>query len=359
VKKGAGAIAALGPGTYNLARRGILQQQLTLPFGAPRTMFNVPIAGARRCAAQSWPIERFLADPALDPKLKAQLERAVRIRDYASRELGLPDNRSYRSYADLARPFVVWNVFAAAEFSVEPKQWCFPFAGCVGYRGYFSKADADAFAAGLRTQGFDVHVGGVPAYSTLGWFDDPFLNTFINYPDYELARLIFHELAHQVAYVKGDSEFNESFAVAVEIEGVERWIRRHGDAAMSADAARARQRRLQFSGLVIEARERLKALYALRIAPDVMRERKVTVFAELRNDYSKLRQSWGGYAGYDRFFENINNANLASFSIYKARLPDMQRLLARKEGDLAAFYAEIQRLAGLSKTGRDAELAAP
>jgi hypothetical protein len=317
------------------------------------------IDGQMRLNAARQPLEQLIADPATPNALRQRLERAAEMRHFASLELHLPDNGSYRSFADLKRPFVVWNVFAAEEFSTEPRRWCFPFAGCVGYRGYFSKADADAFAAGLRTQGFDVHVGGVPAYSTLGWFDDPFLNTFINYPDYELARLIFHELAHQVAYVKGDSEFNESFAVAVEIEGVERWIRRHGDAAMSADAARARQRRLQFSALVIEARERLKALYALRIAPEVMRERKATVFAELRNDYSKLRQSWGGYAGYDRFFENINNANLASFSIYQARLPDMQRLLARKEGDLAAFYAEIQRLAGLSKTGRDAELAAP
>ena len=305
------------------------------------------------------PVERLIADPATPDVLKRRLERAAAIRQFASSELHLPDNGSYRSYADLKRRFVVWNVFAAGEFSVEARTWCFLFAGCVGYRGYFSKDAADEFAAGLRAEGLDARVGGVPAYSTLGWFDDPLLNTFIHYPEYELARLIFHELAHQVAYAKGDSEFNESFAVAVEIEGVDRWIARQGDAAMRADAARTRERRGQFAALVLNARDRLEKLYRLRIAPEAMRERKAAAFADLQNDYARLKQAWGGFPGYDAFFDGANNAHLASVSIYHALLPAMQRLLVRQGGDFSAFYAEVRRLAALPKGERDAALAEP
>jgi predicted aminopeptidase len=250
-------------------------------------------------------------------------------------------------------------VLAAEEFSVEPRRWCFPFAGCVGYRGYFSKEAAEQYAAGLRAEGLDVHVGGVPAYSTLGWFDDPLLNTFMHYPEYELARLIFHELAHQVAYVKGDSEFNESFAVAVEIEGVDRWIALRGDASMRADAVRARERKNQFAALVIGTRDRLEELYRQPLAAEAMRARKADAFADLQRDYVKLKQAWGGFAGYDAFFNGANNAHLASVSIYHALLPEMQRLLARQGGEIGAFLAEVRRIAALPKSERDAALAAP
>ena len=317
------------------------------------------IEGQLQLNAAREPIERVIADPATPELLKQRLARAATIRNFASSDLQLPDNGSYRKYADLKRPFVVWNVFAAEEFSVEPRRWCFLFAGCVGYRGYFSKEAAEKFAAGLRAEGLDVHVGGVPAYSTLGWFDDPLLNTFIHYPEFELARLIFHELAHQVAYVKGDSEFNESFAVAVEVEGVERWIATHGDATMRADALRVRERKSQFSALVIAARDRLETLYRLKIAPEAMREQKAATFAALQSDYARLKQAWGGFAGYDAFFNGANNAHLASVSIYHAQLPAMQRLLARQGGDIGAFLAEVRRIAGLSKAEREAALAPP
>ena len=178
------------------------------------------------------PISEVLADPATPPALKSRLELVLRLRDFASRELKLPDNGSYRNYADLHRQFIVWNVFAAPEFSVTPKRWCFLIAGCVAYRGYFSREGAEKLAVRLRSEGYDVFVGGVPAFSTLGWFDDPVLNTFINYPEYELARLLFHELAHQRVYAKNDSQFNESFAVTVETVGVERWIAHRNDPAM-------------------------------------------------------------------------------------------------------------------------------
>ncbi len=298
------------------------------------------------------PIASVLADAATPPALKAKLERVLAIRDFASRELKLPDNLSYRSYADLERRFVVWNVFAAAEFSVEPQQWCFLIVGCVGYRGYFTEAKTEAFARELRSQGFDVFVSGVPAYSTLGWFDDPVLNTFINYPEHDLARLIFHELAHQLVYVKNDSEFNESFAATVETEGVRRWIAHNGDDKMRADFERAQQRRAQFTALVLKYRRELGALYRTQLAPEAMRSRKADIFAAMKQEYQQLKGQWGGFAGYDRFFADPNNANLASVAIYTALVPQFLQLLAKHNGELAAFYAEVKELAALGKDER-------
>jgi predicted aminopeptidase len=302
------------------------------------------------------PIAQVVADPATPAALKSRLERALTIRGFASSELKLPDNQSYRSYADLQRPFVVWNVFAAAEFSIEPEQWCFLVAGCVDYRGYFAQDKAEAFAQQLRERGLDVFVGGVPAYSTLGWFDDPVLNTFVNYPEYEFARLIFHELAHQLVYVKGDSEFNESFAAAVEYAGVQRWIARDGDDKMRADFARSQQRRAQFSALVLKYRDALDALYGSALPPATMRERKAGVFAELKQDYQRLKAEWGGFGGYDRFFIEPNNAKLASIALYNTLVPQFLNILARRKGDLPAFYAEVKEIAALGKDERAARL---
>lgn len=304
------------------------------------------------------PIADVIADPATPLPLKARLERVLEIRGFASRELKLPDNLSYRSYADLQRPFVVWNVFATAEFSVKPREWCFLIVGCVGYRGYFAQADGEAYARELRGEGLDVFVSGVPAYSTLGWFDDPVLNTFINYPEHALSRLIFHELAHQVVYVKGDTEFNESFATAVETEGVRRWIARNGNDRMRADFDRLQQRRTQFRALVFEYRERLAALYRLPIAADEMRVRKAQAFSGMQRDYGLLKSQWGGFAGYDRFFGHPNNALLASVAIYTGLAPQFQQMIAKHHGDLAAFYAEVKELAALGKAERASRLAA-
>ena len=303
------------------------------------------------------PISRVLADPATSPELKSKLARALEIRDFASGELKLHDNMSYRGYADVRRDFVVWNVFAAGEFSVEPRQWCFPVAGCVGYRGYFAQGDAVAFAGEQRQQGLDTYVGGVPAYSTLGWFDDPVLNTIIKYPDYELARLIFHELAHQVAYAKNDSEFNESFAVAVEIEGVRRWAAARGDQKIRADFEQSQVRRGQFTDLVLKYRGELEILYRSGVAADAMRARKAALFAAMLEDYRQLKKAWGGYAGYDYFFSAVNNASLASIAIYHALVPQFQRLIARRNGDLALFYEDVKRLAALGKDERHNALA--
>lgn len=304
-------------------------------------------------------IEAVIRDPETPAELRAKLERVTRIRDFASRELGLPDNRSYRRYADLGRPYVVWNVFAAEEFSVQPKKWCFLFAGCVGYRGYFDKTEADEFAAAQARQGYDVYVAGVPAYSTLGWFADPVLNTFVRFPESEIARLIFHELAHQVAYVRDDTVFNESFAVAVEIEGVRRWLEHTADERGKAEFAKAQQRRADFVALVQTYREKLAALYRMRLAREVMRERKAALFAELEREYERLKAAWGGFAGYDGWFaRKPNNAQIASVAIYTQQVPAFQALLEREGGDLGRFYAAVRKLAALDKEERDRQLRA-
>lgn len=305
------------------------------------------------------PIARLLEDPDLAPPLKAQLERALRIRDYASRELGLPDNQSYRSYADLARPFVVWNVFAAPEFSTEPRQWCFPVAGCVNYRGYFGEADARADAQGLAAEGYDVYVGGVPAYSTLGWFADPLLNTFIQYPEPELARLLFHELAHQVVYVQDDTVFNESFATVVEQAGVARWLATHGSAADRARFAQLQRFRADFRALVTQTRAELTALYASAAPPAEKRRHKAELLAALKTQYQQRRVDWGGFAGYDRWFaQPLGNAHLAAVAIYTQQVPAFQALLQAHGDDLPRFYAAVRELAALPKTERNARLAA-
>jgi predicted aminopeptidase len=304
------------------------------------------------------PLEEVIGDAATPEPLKQKLAAVARIRDFASRELGLPDNRSYRRYADLERPFVLWNVFAAPEFSLRPEQWCFPFAGCVSYRGYFAKADADGFAAGLAGQGYDVYVGGVPAYSTLGWFADPVLNTFIHRSEAEIARLMFHELAHQLIYVRDDTVFNESFAVAVEQEGMRRWLARTGDAGQSKEFERNRRTREDFLRLIQTYRARLDALYRSGIAPAAMRERKRAILAELESEYRRVKEGWGGFAGYDRWFAAApNNAQLASVALYAQLVPAFQSLLTREQGDLARFYAAVRALAALPKAQRDAQLA--
>jgi predicted aminopeptidase len=320
--------------------------------------YGQAIGGHLEVMHRAEPIPRRIADPATPPELRARLERVLAIREFGSRELGLPDNGSYRSYADLGRPFVVWNVFAAPEFSVEPRQSCFPVAGCVGYRGYYGQADAEGFGTGLRKEGYDVFVYGVAAYSTLGWFDDPVLNTFIRYPDADLARLVFHELAHQLVYVKGDTTFNESFAVAVEEEGLRRWMEKHSTPAELEAHAAARARRAAFVELVLRYRDRAAKLYREPLADEAKRAAKAKLFAELGADYGELRaKQWSGFAGYDGFFAGMNNAHFASIATYEQLVPAFRALLAREGGDLPKFYAAAKELAGLPKAERDRALA--
>ena len=305
------------------------------------------------------PIDDLVKHPETPEPLKRKLATVLEIRAFASRELGLPENRSYRLYADLKRPYVVWNVFATPEFSVQPVQWCFMLVGCVTYRGYFAKEDADRFAAEYATEGYDAYVGPVPAYSTLGWFPDPVLNTFIHYPDAEIARLIFHELTHQVVYVRDDTVFNESLAVTIEQEGVQRWLARSGDPKQRAAFERTQRIRAAFLQLVRKYRERLDALYRTGVAPDVMRARKAEILHGLDQEYQTLKQQdWGGFGGYDAWFgRRPNNAQLASVAIYTQLVPAFQALLKREDADLGRFFAAVRKLALLSKEDRTAQLA--
>lgn len=303
------------------------------------------------------PIDALLADPEVGARLKARLAKAREIRRYAARELGLPDNDSYKNYADLKRPYVLWNVVATPELSMQPERWCFPIAGCVSYRGYYNKQEAMDYAADLRHAGFDVQVAGVAAYSTLGWFNDPVLSTFIQYPDGELARLVFHELAHQVAYAKDDTQFNESFATAVEEVGVERWMSTQADERTRQKYQEFDGRKREFLALLIAYRRRLENNYASAASDAQKRAEKIRIFQSLQADYQRLKTSWGGYAGYDRWFaEPLSNAHLASVATYHDYVPAFRELLAEQKS-LGKFYRAVKALAALDATARRQQLA--
>ena len=294
--------------------------------------YGQAIGGQLEVMTAARPVDAWLADTATPEPLRRRLESAQRIRDFASRQLALPDNGSYRSYAALDRAYVVWNVFAAPKFSVEPKQECFPLAGCVAYRGFFSEARARESAAKLKAQDYDVYVGGVPAYSTLGWFDDPLLSTFIQYPDAQLARLIFHELAHQLIYKQNDTTFNESFAVTVAVEGVRRWLEAGGRSTELAAFRAAQARRKRFAERVKEARERLATAYAEGGGLDAMLQKKSEVWKPLRADYPTIVP------------EEPNNAFLASVALYNELVPQFEKLL-HESASLPDFYARVRALA--------------
>jgi len=315
-------------------------------------------SGQWQVLRQRVPIDTLLADPRTPAALRAHLQEARAARAFASRELGLPDNRSYRSYADIGRPYVVWNVVAAPEFSVSPKRWCFPVAGCVAYRGYFREHRAREFAAALAVRGLDVAVDGVPAYSTLGRFADPVLSSMLRYGDDELAATIFHELAHQLLYVRDDSEFNEAFATTVEDAGVERWLKSQG-ASQRLQQFRERQAHAgAFVSLLAQSRARLALLYASGVARDEMRAGKAQILGALAADIRALEQREGeSYPLYEEWLaEGLNNARLASVSTYSDCVPGFTRLLARAGNDLARFYSAARELARQPRALRHARL---
>jgi predicted aminopeptidase len=300
------------------------------------------------------PITGVIDKPSTPAALRAQLKSVTAIRDFASRELGLPDNGSYRKYADIGRPYVVWNVVAAPEFSVDPKQWCFPIVGCVAYRGYFVERRARRFAAGLHAKGFDVVVDGVAAYSTLGHFDDPILSSMVSWNDVELASIIFHELTHQLLYVPNDASFNEALATTVEEEGVRRWLQQQGRDKDLADHLLQQSRYLEVIALMSDTRNQLRRLYAAGLPEPLMRERKRETFLELRESYAALKTQWGGLAPFDAWFaQDINNAHLASIATYFTCVPGFERELKAVGGNLPAFYRRVHELAKLDQEQRD------
>ncbi len=304
------------------------------------------------------PIEKLLTDPHTPPALRTRLAEVRAAREFASRELGLPDNKSYRSYADIRRPYVVWNVVATPEFSVQPRHWCFPIAGCVAYRGYFHEQRARDFANALAVRGFDVAVDGVSAYSTLGKFADPLLSSMLRYGDDELVATIFHELAHQLLYVRDDSEFNEAFATTVEEAGLERWLAHQG-AAQRKRELRARQAQEQeLVGLLARCRARLAQLYASGAAREDLRARKAVIFTRLAADIRALERRQGvSYPLYEvGIAQGLNNARLASVATYFDCVPGFQRLLAEAGNDLARFYGAARELAREPRAARHARL---
>ena len=316
------------------------------------------------------PIEKILADEKTPEKLQRQLRLVLQLREFAARELKLPVDGHYERYVDVGRPFVVWNVQATPEFSLRPRTWWYPIVGRVKYRGFFAEADARAYAATLGGQ--DVYVEGVRAYSTLGWFKDPVLNTFVHHEELDLAQLLFHELGHQRFFVSGDTDFNEAFATAVGEEGVRRWLQVAGRTADWEQYRVALARQEQFVRLVQGARAELRKLYGesdaesaspqgavslpdLRVAE--FRAGKAAIIARLRRDYEALKNSWGGYRGYDRWFERpLNNAQLNTVATYHDFVPAFQNLLRTCDGDLSRFYDAAQKCGKLPKLERLSQL---
>lgn len=329
-----------------------------LAVGGCGTMYVAQAArGQLQILTAREPIRRVIADPDADPQLKERLRLISEAREFAWRELGLPNNKSYTSYADLRRDYVVWSVVATPEFSVEPREWCFPFVGCVAYRGYFRQKAAETFAAGLREQGFDTVVGGVPAYSTLGKFNDPILNTMMGYGDDELASIMFHELSHQLVYIPDDTAFNEAFAVAVEQEGLARWLKARGREADLGKYLRRRERQAENLAVVARYRRELRQLYAAPLPVAEMRERKRAVFARLVTELRELGARYGTESLLAAELDGQpNNARLASLATYYECVPGFQKLLAEQQHDLPKFYAAVRELAKLPRPERRARL---
>ena len=306
------------------------------------------------------PVNEWLADAKTPQLLKERLAMSQRIRHFAVTELKLPDNPSYHRYADLRRSAVVWNVVAAPELSLTLNTWCFAVVGCVGYRGYFNERDALAEAAQLAAQGLEVSVYGVPAYSTLGWMNwaggDPLLSTFINYPEGELARLVFHELSHQVVYAAGDTMFNESFATAVERLGGQRWLTAHTSDAARLQYQQFDQRRQQFRALALATRRELAAIYESKEAPaqafNTQIAMKNIAMQNFRSRYAQLKVGWGSFAGYDPWVARANNATFGAQAAYDELVPGFEALFAREGGDWMRFYDAVKRLAELPQAQR-------
>ncbi|MDT7837522.1 aminopeptidase [Aquabacterium sp. OR-4] len=321
------------------------------------------VGGHLAMLRQARPIGDWLADPATPAALRERLALAQQIRRYAVSALALPDNASYRRYAELGRGAAVWNVVAAPELSLTLKTWCYPVMGCVGYRGYFDRGAAEAEAQALRRDGWEAWVYGVPAYSTLGWTNwlggDPLLNTFVRGSENELARLVFHELAHQVVFAAGDTEFNESYATAVERLGLARW---QADAGRLPDDPAVARRRHDFRQITHRTRAALQALYASAAPEAERRARKAEILAAMRAEHAALKAgghpAWAGFDGYDPWFANANNATLALQASYDGLVPAFERLFAREGSDFGRFHAAVQRLADLPRDQRHATLRA-
>ena len=320
--------------------------------GMPGCYYAQAARGQMEVLRKREPIGDVIGDPETPPELASRLQLVQEARAYSITGLGLPDNKSYQTYSDLERDYVVWNVFAAPEFSLTPKQWCYPVAGCVSYRGYFKEDAAIRTAAKLRDDGFDVHLGGVAAYSTLGKFNDPVLSTMMRWDDVQLAAVLFHELAHQLLYVKGDTGFNESFATAVEEFGIERFLLSK-DLSDEFDAYKIRKDKRRDTMLLIsDARNDLRSLYASDIDDDDKRRRKRQRIEQLDSDLHAMIRTAGSDAPA-WLQEPMNYARLASLALYEGRLSEFRIMLERCDEDLDCFYDEARRISKLDKAARN------
>ena len=340
------------------------------PGGAPGPGYYwQSVTGHLALVQAARPVDDWLADPATPSALKERLARAQRMRRFAVDQLALPDNASYTRYADLKRRAAVWNVVAAPEYSLTLHTWCYPVLGCAGYRGYFNEAEAEAFAASLRAQGLEAAAYPVPAYSTLGWTNwlggDPLLNTFVGHTEGELARLMFHELSHQVVYASDDTVFNESFATAVERLGGQRWLATQAGPAARLAYAEFDGRRQQFRELTRRTRENLKQIYAPVLdgigfaaieKSNTMAAQKQAALADFRQRYADLKASWGGYNGYDAWVARANNATFAVQAAYDEGVPAFEALFAREGCQFPAFYDAVKALAAQPKEARQRTL---
>jgi predicted aminopeptidase len=330
--------------------------------------YRQAIVGQYRIVAARRPIDQVLADPQTPTNLSQKLRLVLQLREFAENALKLPANGHYLRYADVGRRYVVWNVHAAPACSLDQKSWWYPIVGRLEYRGYFLEQDAQHYANKLERRGLDVYVEGVEAYSTLGWFRDPVLNTFIHHDDAALAETLFHELAHQKVFVSGDTDFDEAFATAVGQEATRRWLRARGDLHALAAYLDAQRREVQFVQLVTTARQKLEALYTNSLCsekgrragllfPLACQDAKRQIIDGLRRDHGELKAQWGGFAGYDRWFEQpLNNAQLNTVATYYEWVPAFQRLLRDSGDDLERFYATVKALAKRPKKERDRRL---
>ena len=315
--------------------------------------YGQAIQGQYKILDERQPISEIIADPESPELLRQRLAFILEVRKFAEQELRLPVNNHYLTYVDLQRPYAVWNVFAAPELSLAPKTWCYPVVGCAAYRGYFSKEDARQYADQLMDQGYDVYVTGVTAYSTLGWFDDPVLSTFLKFSEAQSAALIFHELAHQVLYVKGDTVFNESFATAVEQEGLQRWLTAMQASQYYRDYLNNYDRQKQFIQLIMGYRRKLETLYQSNAAATDKRARKASIFSELQNEFERLKTAENGWSAYDNWMKySLNNAKIGSVTAYHDFVPAFNRMLTANGGDLDRFYQECRKLAQTPKADR-------
>lgn len=303
-------------------------------------------------------IDELLAADDTDPELRRKLQTLIDARQYAVTALGLPENESYNTYVETGRRAITWNVVATKEFSMEPNTWCFPVAGCVNYRGYYDREDAEKFAASLADDSYDITIGGAAAYSTLGWFDDPVFDTMLRGEDLRYVGTLFHELAHQVLYVKDDSNFNEAFASFVEQVGVRKWLEdeQKSEQIEGYDASLAKAG--QFVELLKTTRERLLKLYEEPLATEAMREAKQQVFDNMLGEYDVLKASWDGFKGYDGWFRReLNNARLISVATYRRYVPAFNAMYIEVGSDLQQFYELAEKVSALPAEERRAEMA--